>query len=129
MSKTLRVVFHELLGEKESFEKRMFALGVLPETVGIILRKAPVILKSGMSAEKARQYAEAVQEAGGRVTIQGYADSEKVGRKNLSPSIPTFDDFTMCPECGMKQPRGKRCERCGHTFTENGVLEETQSHS
>jgi hypothetical protein len=65
MSKTSRVLFHGLIEEKESFKKRMFALGVPPEMVETILRKAPVILKSGMSAEEARRYAHAVQEARG----------------------------------------------------------------
>ena len=98
---------------------RLLSLGVSSDTAEAILRKAPVILKSGMTAEKVKKYATAFREAGARVTImQEFGDSEELSMGNPSISIPAFDDFTMCPECGMKQPRGKSCERCGYTLTE-----------
>jgi len=128
MSKTSRVVFHGLIEEKESFKKRMFALGVPPEMVEIILSKAPVILKSGMSAEEARRYAHAVQEAGGKVTIQEYEGFEESRQESLPVSIPTFGDFTMCPECGLKQPRGETCERCGYAFIKKEPVEDVPGH-
>jgi hypothetical protein len=107
----------------------MLSLGVSTETAETILRKAPVILKSGMSDEKVKKYATAFREAGARVTImQEYGDSEGSNMGNPSISIPTFGDFTMCPECGMKQPKGRTCERCGHTFIEKGALEDVPGH-
>ena len=98
---------------------RLLSLGVSSDTAEAILRKAPVILKSGMTAEKVKKYATAFREAGARVTImQEFGDSEELSMGSPSISIPAFEDFTMCPECGMKQPRGKSCERCGYTLTE-----------
>ena len=119
MSKTYLVLFQGLTEQEDSFKNRLLSLGVSSETAEAILKKAPVILKSGMSAEKVKKYATAFREAGARVTImQEIGDSEGTSIGNSSISIPTFGDFTMCPECGMKQPRGKSCERCGHTLTE-----------
>jgi hypothetical protein len=107
----------------------MLSLGVSTETAETILRKAPVILKSGMSAERVKKYATAFQEAGARVTImQERGDSEESSVGSPPISIPTFGDFTMCPECGMKQHRGRSCERCGHTFIEKGALEDVPDH-
>ena len=119
MSKTYLVLFQGLTETKDSFKDRLLSLGVSSETAETILRKAPVILKSGMTAEKSKKYATAFREAGAKVAImQEFGDSEESNMGNPSISIPAFDDFTMCPECGMKQPRGKSCERCGHTFVE-----------
>jgi hypothetical protein len=119
MNNTYLVLFQGLTEQEDSFKNRVFSLGVSSETAETILRKSPVILKSGMSAEKARKYATAFREAGARVTImQEHGDPEEPDMGRTSISIPTFDDFTMCPECGMKQPRGKSCERCGYTLTE-----------
>ena len=119
MSKTYLVLFQRLTEQKDYFKNRVLSLGVSSETAETILRKAPVILKSGMSAEKAKKYATAFQKTGARVTIMPeIKDTEEANIGSPSISIPTFGDFTMCPECGMKQPRGKSCERCGSTFTE-----------
>jgi hypothetical protein len=129
MSKTYLVLFQGLTGKKESFKHRLLSLGVSAETAETILRKAPVILKSGMTAEKVKKYATAFREAGARVTImQETGDSKEGDMRSPSISIPAFDDFTMCPECGMKQPRGKNCERCGYSFIECEELEDITSH-
>ncbi len=119
MSKTYLVLFQGLTGQKDFFKNRLLSLGVSSETAETIVKKAPVILKSGMSAEKVRPYATAFREAGARVTIiQEFGNSENSNMESPLISIPTFNDFTMCPECGMKQPKGKSCERCGYTFIE-----------
>jgi ribosomal protein L7/L12 len=119
MSKTYLVLYQGLTESKDSFKNRMLSLGVSSETAETILKKAPVILKSGMSAEKVKKYATAFREAGAKVTImEEHGDSEGSSMGNPSIFIPAFSDFTMCPECGMKQPRGKSCERCGYTFIE-----------
>ena len=129
MSKTYLVLFQGLTEQENSFKNRVLSLGVSSETAETILSKAPVILKSGMSAEKVKKYATAFREAGARVTImQEMRDSEESSTGNPMISIPTFGDFTMCPECGMKQPRGKSCERCGYTFIEKGVMEDVPGH-
>jgi hypothetical protein len=119
MSKTYIVLFQGLTEQEDSFKNQVHSLGVSSETAETILRKAPVILKSGMNAEKAKKYATAFRKAGAQVTImQEIRESEESSMRNPHISIPTFGDFTMCPECGMKQPKGKGCERCGHPLTE-----------
>jgi hypothetical protein len=119
MSKKYLVLFQGLTEQEDSFKNRVRSLGVSSETAETILKKAPVILKSGMSAEKVKKYATAFREAGAKVTImQEIGDSEESNTGSPSISIPAFGDFTMCPECGMKQPREKNCERCGYAFTE-----------
>jgi len=129
MSKTYLVLFQGLTEQEDFFKNRMLSLGVPFETAETILRKAPVILKSGMSAEKVKKYATAFRGAGARVTImQEHGNSKESALGSPSISIPTFGDFTMCPECGMKQPRGRSCERCGYTFIEKGVLEDVPGH-
>jgi hypothetical protein len=129
MSKTYLVLFQGLTEQENFFKNRMLSLGVSFETAETILRKAPVILKSGMSAEKVKKYATAFREAGARVTImREHGNSEESAMESPSISIPTFGDFTMCPECGMKQPRGRSCERCGYTFIEKGVLGDASGH-
>ena len=129
MSKTYLVLFQGLTEQEDTFKNRVRILGVSAETAETILRKAPVILKSGMRAEKVKKYATAFREAGAKVTImQEIEDSEESSMENPSISIPTFSDFTMCPECGMKQPKKRSCERCGHTFIEKGALEDVPGH-
>ena len=129
MNKTYLVLFQGLTEQEDYFKNRMLSLGVSSETAETIVRKAPVILKSGMSAHKVKQYATAFRKAGAKVTIMlEHRDSEETSMGSPSISIPTFGDFTMCPECGMKQPRGKSCERCGYTFIEKGVMEDVPGH-
>lgn len=113
MTKKYRVLFHRLIRDKELFRARMVRLGVPAETVEKIVQKAPVILKEDMTLGSARRYADAVQEAGGRVTIQEYGNFEGSGRINRPVSIASFRDFTMCPECGFKQPKVEICVKCG----------------
>ena len=113
MEKKYRVLFQGLLEDKEAFKAQMIYLGAPPESVDRMIQEAPVILKGDLSLGAARQYADAVQEAGGRVMIQQHGYSEEPMRNNYSSSIATFKDFTMCPECGLKQPKGEICDRCG----------------
>ncbi len=113
MTKKYRVLFHGLSGNKEAFKARMVRLGAPPETVDKMIKKAPIILKEGLTLEASRRYADAVQEAGGGVTIQEHEHSEEPERVNHSISIASFKDFTMCPECGFKQQKGETCVKCG----------------
>ncbi len=116
MNKKYRVLFHGLVGDEESFKARMIDLGAPPETVDRMLGKAPVILKEDLPPATARRYADAVQAAGGRVTIQecGYFVEPIHNRSKVS--IASFEAFTMCPECGFKQQKGKACVKCGFQF-------------
>jgi len=111
-------LFHGLMGDREAFETGMSALGVSAELVERLIKKAPVILKSGLGPGEARRYADAVQAAGGRVTIQEQEGLSEPARSDPNFSIPSFENFTMCPECGLKQQKGRACVRCGYHFKE-----------
>lgn len=109
MAKRYRVIFYGLSGDKEQFKKRMALLNARPELVDKIINCAPVVLKEGLSREISMRYAGAVRKAGGRVEIQEYI-KKPVGQR---VSIASFNDFTMCPECGKKQLKSQVCIRCG----------------
>jgi len=99
----------------------MARLGASPESVDMMIRKAPVILKEGLDPAYSRRYADAVQEAGGIAEIQRYEPVE--GSENHAMVIAPFEDFTMCPECGLKQQKKDICVRCGFrlAITGNGL--------
>ena len=113
MVKKYRVVFQGVLKEEEAFKARMIRLNAPPDIVDKMIRENPVILKGNLTLGSARQYADAVQQAGGRVTIQEYGYVDDTMSMNYSNSIASFQDFTMCPECGFKQHKGDLCVRCG----------------
>ena len=119
MASRFRVLFHGLAGEKEGFEQEMGRLGAPPDKVLSMLARAPIILKEGMAEHVARKYAAAVRAAGGRVSVQEYEDT---GEEPIS--IAPFEDFTVWPECGLKQQKGVSCPRCGFRFErQNGSQE------
>lgn len=114
MDRKYRVVFLSLTEGEDTFKENMARLGVPPETVQTIIKRAPVILKRDMPLAEARHYAEAVQAAGGRVRIQDDGQSEEGQRIFKQIEIKPMDHFTRCMECGYMQLKKPRCERCGH---------------
>ncbi len=116
MDKKYRVVFLGLVKSKEHFIQGMSGLGVSFTMCEKILHKTPVILKGNMPLGRARQYADAVQDAGGRVNIQEHGIFEEQERTDRSADIKPFDSFFMCPECGYKQLKAEACIKCGHLF-------------
>ena len=121
MKKKYRILFLGLSINKEGFKVQMAHLGVSPETVDIIIEKAPVILKEGLDSKSSTLYADAVRDAGGIVEIQEDDSAEKIVTHSIA--IAPFNDFTMCPECGLKQHKREVCIRCGFRFRkiENGL--------
>jgi ribosomal protein L32 len=113
MNKKYRVIFLGLISPENVFKEKMSGFGVGSEQVAQIIEKAPVILKEDMHFGYARQYADAVQHAGGRVTIQenGIFNKEEIAHQSIE--MLSLEKFVMCPECGHKQLRGKACVRCG----------------
>lgn len=111
--KSYRILFLGVLGDPDPFKEKMAELGIKPEVAQDMMQRAPILLKTGMDLEKARRYAEAIQRAGGKVTIQEDGAFEKPKPFNARRVIKPFEHFTMCPECGHKQPRAERCVRCG----------------
>lgn len=116
MTKKYRVLFLGLVGDEEAFRARMSRLGVSIPNVDLMISKAPVILKGDMTLREARQYADAVQLAGGRVNIQEHGLFEEQETMNRSLHIKPLEDFIMCPECGYKQLRERACVKCGLVF-------------
>jgi hypothetical protein len=117
MAKKFRVIFQGLIKKnREAFEAGMLRLGAPAEIVAKMIEKTPVILKGDLTLGDARKYADAVQDAGGRVSIQEHGDFEESGHMNAAIYIAPFNEFTMCPECGLKQTKGEACERCGFRF-------------
>lgn len=113
MKKTYRVIFQGLVAGEEAFREGMRALGVYRQVVDRLLQSAPVVMKQDMPLKDARRYAEAVQDAGGKVSIQEHGRIRDEQRPSSAGRIPLLEAFTECPECGLKQLREKACERCG----------------
>lgn len=116
MDKKYRVVFLGLLGSGEGFQERMSRLGVPLQTVEQIISNAPIILKGGLSLGAAREYADAVQHAGGRVNIQEHGIMEEPKRFSKPLDVRSLQEFIMCPQCGHKQLKASACSRCGRIF-------------
>ena len=116
MTKTYRVVLLGRIEEKQDFEEKMEKLGFSTESVRDLIEKAPSALKAGLLLGEAREYAEAVQEAGGKVNIQEDGISEELTRVHPPIEIRSLQDFTMCPECGHRQIKAEACVKCGFLF-------------
>jgi len=112
MSKTYQICFLGLAGEKGEFCKKMEGLRADLNKVDLMLLKAPLVIRRGLSLRDARRYAEAIQDAGGKVSIREFETHEDT-EPAIRRSIPSLEQFTMCPECGLKQLRANRCVRCG----------------
>jgi hypothetical protein len=111
MTKKYRVLFYGLSGDEEDFRSCMAHLGAPPEAVDKMITKAPVILKEGLTSAFSARYADAVRKAGGMVEVQEHGYLEE--SMNHTISIASFKDFTMCPECGLKQQKRETCVKCG----------------
>ena len=111
--KLYRVMFQGLVAPESEFRERMSSLGVESKAVDRVLSDAPVAMKSALTLGEARQYAETVQEAGGRVLIQEQEKARAAPEPVTRLSIPSLGQFTVCPRCGRKQVKGGACERCG----------------
>ena len=111
--KRYRVVFMRLVVSEEEFKQRMSRLGVSMAVSEMIIEKAPVILKEGMTFSSARRYADAVQQAGGLVKLmeQGFFIASETFHDPFQ--IEPLENFTMCPQCGYKQLKAETCVKCG----------------
>ncbi len=116
MTKTYRVVLLGRLEEKQDFEEKMEKLGFAPDHLQGLIAEAPSALKVGLPLGEAREYAEAVQQAGGKVNILEDGVSEEVKRQRSPMEVRSLKDFTMCPECGHRQIKSEACVKCGTLF-------------
>jgi hypothetical protein len=116
MDKTYRIIFSSLTKEKGYFKQQMLKLGVSENISEGIIKKSPVILKRGLSLKEARSYADAVIEAGGRVTIQVESRKEEGCKEGGLSGVISLKNFTLCHQCGFKQLKTDKCIRCGFRF-------------
>jgi len=127
MTKKYRVLFHGLSDNEERFKSRMALLGAPPEVVDKMISMGTVVLKQDLTLEFSSRYAEAVREAGGIVEVQEHGYFEEATRP--MNYIAPFKDFTMCPECGLKQQKSETCLRCGFRFVKPGNRSEQRNVS
>lgn len=113
MDKRYKVIFSNLHKKKDYFKDRMLTLGVSWDVAEEIIKKAPVILKKDLSLKDARTYADAVLEAGGKVTIQVENEGENRDEKASLSTTLSLKNFIMCPQCGHKQIKTRACVKCG----------------
>ena len=118
MTKTYRIVLLGRIEEKQDFEEKMEKLGFSLGRVQDLIASVPSVLKVGLPLGEAREYAEALQEAGGKVNIQEDGVSEESKRTHPPIEIRSLKDFTMCPECGHRQIKADACVKCGFLFFE-----------
>ncbi|MBW1998657.1 MAG: hypothetical protein JRJ29_11910 [Deltaproteobacteria bacterium] len=114
MEKRYRVVFLSLSVGEALFRANMSKLGVEAEAVEAMIQRAPITLKRNMTLAFARNYAEAVQAAGGRVRIENDGVTGEDQRYAKPVEIKPMDCFTRCPECGYMQLKEGSCRRCGY---------------
>ena len=119
MNKKYRVVFLGLLEGRENFIEKMSRLGVSPTMVEHIISKTPIVMKRDMTLRDARQYADSIQYAGGRVNIQEYGVFEEPDNNERSVDIAPLKNFIMCPQCGYKQLKDQACVKCGMVFVKS----------
>ena len=118
MARKYRVVFMGLTETEEDFTLSMSSrFGVASAIVKQIIEGAPVVLKKDVNLREAREYAEALQMAGGKVHIQECGEAEEPERGHPSVEIKSFGDFTLCPECGFTQLKAEACVKCGFPFS------------
>jgi ribosomal protein L32 len=116
VTKTYRVVLLGRVEEKQDFEEKMERLGFPPDHLRDLIAESPSALKAGLPLGEAREYAEVIQQAGGKVNIQEDGVSEEFKRVHPPMEIRSLKDFTMCPECGHRQIKAEACVKCGFLF-------------
>ncbi|MBW1690115.1 MAG: hypothetical protein DRG87_05140 [Deltaproteobacteria bacterium] len=113
MAKKYRVVLLGVNSEEEAFRHNMARLGVSGSVLNGYIQKTPVVLVRDKSLADARRYAEAIINAGGLANIQETGEFPEEVLPHAKAGVPLQEDFTICPNCGLKQKRGERCARCG----------------
>lgn len=111
MAKKYRVTLFGIKTEEAVFRKNMAKLGVSDSTLNKYIERAPIVLKRNLRLEQAREYADAIIDAGGFVNIQEtgeFPNKSSVEKKSISFK----EDVIICPNCGFKQEKKDVCARC-----------------
>lgn len=111
-TKTFCLILLGLLETPDVVSQRVIRLGLLSDDIERMAARAPFTFKRGLTLKEAREWADAFQFAGARVTVreEGTIIDRRRGRKSL---IQPLESFTMCPQCGHKQLKAETCSRCG----------------
>jgi hypothetical protein len=111
-TKTFCLILLGLVETPEVVSQRVIRLGLLSDDIERMAARAPFTFKRGLTLKEAREWADAFQSAGARVTVreEGTVIDRRRGRK---PLIQPLESFTMCPQCGHMQPKAETCTRCG----------------
>ena len=117
MVRRYRIVFLGMIETEAQFLTGMCSqFRIAPTTVKHLVESAPVVVKKDLTLGEAREYAEALQRAGGKVHIQEHGKSGGPEREPVFAGIKSFGDFTLCPECGFTQLKAESCAKCGFVF-------------
>jgi hypothetical protein len=115
LNKNYCLVFLGLHETPENFTRNMTNLGFSSSDIENIMASPSVPFKKGLTLREAREWADSMQSAGGRVNVRE--------EENVSPEgdgkrerIPPLESFTLCPECGYKQLKAEACMRCGFSL-------------
>lgn len=118
MARTYRIVLLGLTDTEARFLQGMSSrFGIAPAKAKRFIEQAPKVLKKGLSLGEAREYAEALQRAGGKVHIQEHGKTQEPKREHWQGAIKSFGEFTLCPECGFTQLKAEKCVKCGLVFS------------
>jgi hypothetical protein len=113
LNKNYCLVFLGLLETHEIFTQKMRSFGFSSSDIESIIASPPIPFRKGLTLREAREYADAVQFAGGRVNVREEEPEPRQERAGKSVVIPPMESFTLCPQCGHKQAKAQTCARCG----------------
>ncbi len=113
LNKNYCLVFLGLLETPETFNQKMKSIGFSSSDIESIIASPPIPFRKGLTLREARECADAVQSAGGRVNVREEESVTSQERTGKSVAIPPLESFTLCPQCGHKQVKAHTCVRCG----------------
>lgn len=114
MGKRYLCIFRGVYGSEDRFRAAMHQFGLSEAFLDQLISRAPVVIKRDVDLKEARRYFDALQDAGGLVSIVENGITKREKRETgLEQRIAPFEAFVMCPECGLKQSASARCVKCG----------------
>ena len=129
-AKRYRAVFRgELLPRQdpELVKRRMAELYSTDiEEIEQLFRKVPVVLKGGLSQERAEVLRSGLEFVGAVVVIEEDPVGGSAAAKASAPAVHEMETprtavfrelgLVVCPKCGFEQPLSEACESCGIVF-------------
>jgi len=113
MEKRYRLLFIGVAGDEGHFRAELQAKGVQDRLIDQMFELAPVIIKQGLSLAQARHYADMLRAMGAKITILDDQGAPRARQSKDAPLVTPMSEFVPCPQCGLVQPEGSVCYRCG----------------